>query len=421
MKIMKTVSKKSELDKLVIEALVRKFGPISQIGIYKLTQFRRNTISQFARELLTEGRLLVAGRFDNPMGRKQILLKLNEQHGFIVGIEFDNEKVMAGVMDLHPTVLHLISEPTRMNEGRDGLLAQLQECARRAIQESGIDESAVVGVGIADPGLVDSRRGVTVTSSTIDFWNDVPLKKVFEEKFGVPTVVESKTRARTLVEQMLGAGGNHMNMVYLDYGTGIGAGVVVDGQLLYGHSCGAGEIGHIHMMDQGPICKCGSVGCLEVIAGTAAVEGRIRKALGEGAISQVISLAGGDPTAITTQMVLQSALAGDKVCGNIVSELAHDLGVALANVVNLFNPSVIVLDKRLEPGGKHLLDEITRVIKGHALAIFASMMRLRFSEFGEDAGIIGLGLTVLEKHFEIPVAHPLKRAVKNFSMDDSFA
>jgi hypothetical protein len=200
---MKTISKKSELDKLVIEALVRKFGPISQIGIYKLTKFRRTTISQFARELLNEGRLLVAGRANNPKGRKQILLKLNEQHGFIVGIEFDNEKVMAGVMDLHPTVLHLISEPTRMDEGRDGLLAQLQGCARRAIQESGVNENAIVGVGIADPGLVDSRRGVTVTSSTIDFWNDVPLKKIFEEEFGVPVVVESKTRARTLVEQML--------------------------------------------------------------------------------------------------------------------------------------------------------------------------------------------------------------------------
>lgn len=404
---MKTISKKSELDKLVIEALVRKFGPISQIGIYKLTKFRRTTISQFARELLTEGRLLVAGRANNPKGRKQILLKLNEQHGFIVGIEFDNEKVMAGVMDLHPTVLHLISEPTRMDEGRDGLLAQLQGCARRVIQESGVNENAIVGVGIADPGLVDSWRGVTVTSSTIDFWNDVPLKKIFEEEFGVPVVVESKTRARTLVEQMLGSGGKHMNMLYLDYGTGIGAGVVVDGQLLYGHNCGAGEIGHIHMMDQGPACKCGSVGCLEAIAGTAAVEGRIRKALAEGAISQVISLAGGDPAAITTQMVLQSALAGDKMCGNIASELAHDLGVALANVVNLFNPSAVVLDKRLEPGGKFLLDEITRVIKGHALASFTRVMALRFSQFGEEAGIMGLGLTVLERHFEIPVMHQL--------------
>lgn len=407
MKIMRTVSKKSERDKLVIEALVRKFGPISQIGIYKLTKFRRTTISQFARELLAEGRLLVAGRSNNPMGRKQILLKLNEKHGFIVGIEFDDEKVVAGVMDLHPAILHLISEPTRMDGGREGLLAQLLACAKRAIHESGVNVDAVVGVGIADPGLVDSRRGVTVTSSTIDFWNDVPLKQVFEREFGVPAVVESKTRAKTLGEQMLGGGEKQMNVVYLDYGAGIGAGVIVDGQLLYGHSCGAGEIGHIHMIDQGPACKCGSVGCLEAIAGTAAVEGRIRKALAEGAISQVISLADGDPAAITTQMVLQAALAGDKMCGNIVSELAHDLGVALANVVNLFNPSVVVLDKRLEPGGKLLLDEITRVIKGHALASFASVMALRFSQFGEEAGIMGLGLSVLEKYFEIPAVHQI--------------
>lgn len=405
---MKKISAKHEHDKRVIEALAREFGPISQVGIYKLTKFRRTTISQVTRELLAEGRLVVAGRSNNPLGRKQILLKLNEQHGYIVAVEFDNVKVMAGVMDLHPAVLHQISEPTRLEGGAEGLLAQLQACVKRAIQESGIGPNAVIGLGIADPGLVDSRHGVTVTSSTIDFWNDIPLKQIFEQEFGIPTVVESKTRARTLAERMLGAGEMQSNMVYLDYGPGIGAGIIVDGQLLYGHSCGVGEIGHTHMSDQGPVCKCGSIGCLEAIASTSTVEAKVRKALAEGAISQVMQLAGGSSAGITTCMALQSALAGDKMCSNVVAELAHDLGVALANVVNLFNPSVVVLDKMLESGGKLLLDQITRVIKSYALANFTSTMALRFSRLGEEAGILGLGLVVLKNHFETPVMHPLK-------------
>jgi N-acetylglucosamine repressor len=410
---MKQVTRKSDHDKHVIEAVVRRFCPISRVGIYKLTNFRRTTISQITRELLAEGKLVEVGRSDNPLGRKQILLQLNEQYGFMVGIEFDDEKILAGVMDLHPTVQYLISEPTDLSRGGDGLLEQLKACAKRAIREAGIDPAKVLGLGIADPGLVDSRRGITIMSSTIDSWNDVPLRRIFEQEFEVPMVVESKTRAKTLAERMLGAGGMQENMIYLDYGAGIGAGVIVDGQLLYGQSCGAGEIGHTHISDDGPACKCGSIGCLEAIAGTAAVEGRIRKALAEGAMSQVLARAGGDPANITAWMVLEAAQAGDKMCGNIISELARNLGLALANVVNLFNPAVLVLDKRLEAGGDFLLGEVTRVVKSQALASFSEQMALRYSKLGEDAGILGLGLAVLEKRFEIPALRP-----PTFMMED---
>jgi glucokinase len=151
------------------------------------------------------------------------------------------------------------------------------------------------------------------------------------------------------------------------------------------------------------------------------VEGKIRKALAEGAVSQVTQLAEENSTRITTRMVLQSALAGDKMCGNIVAELAHDLGVALANVINLFNPSEVVLDKSLESGGKLLLDQITRVIKGHALASFAGMTTLRFSQLGEEAGILGLGLAILEKRFETPAPHPLGFVVPRVRPEDSLA
>jgi len=410
--MMARVSKRGEHQKRVIEALTRKFGPISQIGIYKLTKFRRTTISELTRQLLSEDRIVVVGRSNNPVGRKQVLLQLNERHGFVVGVEFDDEKIVAGVMDLHPTILHQVSEPTDLNHGKEGLLAQLQKCTKRVIHESGVSPNAVIGIGIADPGLVDSRRGVTVLSSTIDFWHDVELKQIFEQEFDIQTVVESKTRAKTLAEQMLGADKPLENLIYLDYGAGIGAGIVVDGKLLYGHSCGVGEIGHTRINDDGPACKCGSIGCLEAIAGTAAVERKVRKALAEGAISQVTALSE-NSTNVTTQMVLQSASNGDKLCGNILSELARDLGVALANTVNLFNPSDIVLDRSLKSGGKLLIDQISHVIRGHALSSFTDSMVLRFSELDEMSGILGLGLVVLEKHFEIQAAHRISPEIES--------
>ena len=110
----------------------------------------------------------------------------------------------------------------------------------------------MVGIGIADPGLVDSRRGITALSSTIEFWKLVPLKEIFETEFELPTIVESKTRAKTVAERMLGAGNKLENLVYIDYGVGIGAGIVVDGHLLYGRGCAVGEFGHTHVTEDGP-------------------------------------------------------------------------------------------------------------------------------------------------------------------------
>jgi predicted NBD/HSP70 family sugar kinase len=340
------------------------------------------------------------------MGRKQVLLTLNSQYGSAVALEFDENMVVAGVLDIQLRIREIIKEPTNLAGGVEGLLKQLQTCVWRVIRAAKIRKESVLGIGIADPGLVDSRRGVTATSSTIEFWKDVPLKQAFEREFKSPTLVESKTRAKTVAERMLGAGDKCENLIYVDYGVGIGAGIIVDGRLLYGQDCAVGEFGHTHVVEGGPACKCGSIGCLEAVVGTNAVLGRIRKALDEGTNSQVLSLAGLDAKNITAWMVFQAANAGDKICGNIVAELGNYLGLGLANLVNLFNPAIVVLDHRLETAGEGLLDQIMQVIKRQALSNSVERLSLRFAKVASEPGLLGMGLLVLDKHFEIPTLRP---------------
>jgi predicted NBD/HSP70 family sugar kinase len=295
--------------------------------------------------------------------------------------------------------MRILSEKTDLSHGKEGLLRQLQSAARRVMSAAKIPSGKLVGIGIADPGLVDTRRGVTTTCSTIDFWNDVPVTATFEKEFKVPILVESKTRARAVAEQRLGVGERESNMVYLDYGTGIGAGVIVDGKLLYGANCGAGEVGHTNMVRSGPTCKCGSNGCLEAVAGASAVENRTRKALAEGVSSQLLSMAQEDPARITVWLVLEAARQGDKMCWNIVAEVAEEIGIAMANLVNLFNPAMIVFDHRLAATGEEFLNLVARVVKSNALAGSASKLALRFAGLGRDAGLLGVGLQVLERHY----------------------
>jgi predicted NBD/HSP70 family sugar kinase len=395
---MTKLPRKTLQDKHLIEVLVRNQGPISRVEIFQQTKMRRSTISLLTRQLLSEGKLVEDGLSDNPLGRKQILLKHNPKFGFVVGIEFDDKSLTAGVMDLETEILHSFTEPTNVAQGQEGLLKQLQQAVRRVVKESGLPWSKVLGVGIADPGLVDTRAGVTASCSTIDFWNQVPVRKHLEEALQVPTLVESKTRTKTIAERMLGRGGKQPNMIYLDYGAGIGAGVIVDGMLLYGQNCGVGEVGHTHIQRSGPTCKCGSSGCLEALAGADAVEHRVRQALEDGVTSP--ALANEEPTSITVWKVFESAATGDKLCWNTMAEVAEDLGIAAANLVNLFNPSLIVLDHRLSIAGDEFLNMVTHVIKGQALASSANSVSLRYAQLGSEAGIRGVGLRVLDQYFE---------------------
>jgi glucokinase-like ROK family protein len=396
------VTKTTERDKQVIQFLVRRFGTLSRVEIHRLTHLRLNTISSLVRELLVEGRLVEAGRSNNPSGRKQVLLRLNQEHSFVVGVEFDDEQVMASTMDLSPKMKSSIKEPTYLGGGMDGLIRQLICCARQAVDQIEASGHPVIGIGIADPGLVNTEDGVVVTSSTIGFWKQVHLKNILEKEFNIPVLVESKTRARAIAERTLGAGELIDDMVYVDYGTGIGAGIIMDGKLLRGHRWAAGEFGHTHVGDVTTACRCGSFGCLEAVAGAMALESRIRKAISEGSTSRALALADGNADKISAKTVLTAAKLGDKTCSAIVKQAGDYLGLALANVVNLFNPSLIVLDRRLEEAGQGLLHQIVRVVKQQALSHSTEDLEIRFAKLGEEAGVLGVGLMLLERHFEIP-------------------
>src|SRR5207247_1462917 len=312
-------------DKHVLVAVVRRFGPISRARIHEVTRIRRSTTSRLVRELLEEKRLVEAGRFNNSMGRKQVLLRLNEEYRFVGGIEFDGETIRVGIMDLRPRIRYTLNEPTEAGGGKDALVRQLLACTRKALQQAKLRPQSLLGIGIAAPGLVDSRKGVTVTSSTLDSWRDVPLRELVEKAF------------------------------------------------------------------HGPVCKCGSYGCLEAVVGARAVEARVRKAIAEGGHSQALALAGGDLNAITGWTVFRAAQQGDKLCSSAVAEVAGYLGLGLANLVNLFNPSVVLLDHRLELAGPGLLDQIVQVVRRQALTCSTQNVAFRFARLQDEAGVLGVG------------------------------
>jgi predicted NBD/HSP70 family sugar kinase len=399
---MKAVRRKSEHDRAVVLDVVRRFGPVSRVDVHALTHLRPGTISLIVRELIREGWLKEAGSSDNPTGRKRVLLRINEERGNVVALAFDPGCIEASVVDLGGRLRHLVREPACLEQGADGLVAQLLRLAERAVEESGIDPDSLAGVGVADPGLINAREGISMLATAFDFWRDVPLRSHFTGRFRAPFLLESDTRARMFAERILGAGRNADDMLYVDYSTGIGLGVVTGGRILRGSNGCAGEFGHTRIMDGGPPCKCGSFGCLETLAGAPALAARARRALAEGAPSRVLELAGGDPGKITGFLVMEAARNGDKMCGAILEETGRWLALGIANAVNLFNPSLVVLDGRLKAAGQRFLEQVTQIVKWQALSLSTHGLELRFGELGPEAGVLGVALMVIQGLFEIP-------------------
>jgi predicted NBD/HSP70 family sugar kinase len=394
-------------DRALILDVVRRFGAISRTDIHHLTHLRMASISQLSRELVDDGKLREGAQCDDSahVGRK--LLSFNEEFGYVVGVDYDAEWTMAAVMDLHPRIKKpLVKEATYLNGGVEGLLQQLFACTRRAINGAGVPLTAVLGLGVGDTGLVDRQQGLSVMSSTIDFWKGVPVQEIFEKEFGIPVVLENNGRTKALAEQLMGAGQQAPNMIHIEYGKGIGAGVIIEGKLFRGHCSGAGEFGHTHIFENGPPCKCGSFGCLEALAGIGALESRMRRAISDGGHSRCLAMAGEDPEKITGWMVLQAARQGDKMAVTLMDEIGRQLGLGIANLVNLFNPSTIVLDQRLENAGERLLDQIKRIVSCQALAHLTEDLQFHFGKLGGEANLLGAGLLILEELFEVPALKP---------------
>lgn len=395
----------SEHDKVLITSLIRSHKELSRIEIHRMTKLRPASISKLTKELLEEGRIVEAGRSDNPVGRKQVLLRANPDFGSIVSVDFDAEHVRAAVLDLTPRVRGpVIRETTTTRGGAQGLVLQLLNCAQEAIRASGVPKSRVLGVSVGDPGLVNSAEGVSIFASTIDSWSNIHLRHEFEVRFGKRTLIANNTRSKTVAERVLGAGEGAADMIFVEYGRGIGAGIITGGRILEGARFAAGEFGHTHVMAGGPPCRCGSFGCLEAIASVGALEASARQALVQGGFSQALSLAGNDLGSLTGWHVLKAAHDGDKMAVALVEEIGSSLGLGLANLVNLFNPALVVLDRRLALAGDQLLEQIQRVVQRQALRHVTENLEFRFARLGDEAALLGPALMLLEEIFD-PSAH----------------
>jgi glucokinase len=263
-----------------------------------------------------------------------------------------------------------------------------------AMKATGLPRSAFLGVGVGAPGPLDRERGVVLLTPNLG-WRDVALRDRISEGTGLPASLDNDANCATYGEWWIGAARGAKNVVGMTIGTGIGGGLILDGHLYHGSSDVAGEIGHTTIDQNGRRCGCGNYGCLEAYASGPAIAERAREALTYDAVSILPSLVDGDLSKITAQTVYEAASHGDTIARDVVRDTARYLGTGIANLLNIFNPDVVVIAGGVTQAGDALFEPLRVEVRKRAFKPAVDGCRIVPGELPGTAGVVGAAATFL--------------------------
>ena len=400
MRLDKPASKSRDLkvlNRLLVRETIRRHGPIARHEVAKLTGLTPPTVTVIVNELLREGVVREIGFGESTGGRRPVMLTLNPRAGYVLAVRLQRGQAVTALLDLGAEILasqilrlgsHL---PAEVVEAVVGSCGQLLEA-------TGIRLEDVFWCGIASPGLIDSSHGVVARSSNLG-WENVSLGRMISEKLGgIPVHVENISNAAAVGERLFGSGRGCPNLIYLNLSVGIGAGIVINGEIFGGARGYAGEVGHMVLVPEGgPRCACGREGCFEALCGTRTVLEKAKGVLGE----EVLKRYGLKKEDLTIAEVVTWPLVELPEIQRILAEVGAMIGIAIANLVSLFNPEMVILGGELARAGSVLLDSAIHIAKKRALEEIAGPVRIVTSTMNQDPPLMGVYALVLEKIFQV--------------------
>jgi glucokinase len=317
----------------------------------------------------------------------------------IIGIDLGGTSIKMGLIDQKGDILHMQESPTPVKEGYRRVLDVINHMSEKLLLESEYHWENIVGVGIGVPAFLDLSRGIVIEAVNLG-WSQVPLKEEVERMWNVPVMIDNDANAAALGEMWIGAGKGASKLICLTLGTGIGGGVIINGNIYHGVNGSAGEIGHITVREQGGrTCNCGKRGCLETEASATAIAldalEQVRK-MSTGPLKEEYDRIG----KITAKSVIELANLGDSTCGAILAKAGTVLGKALANMCYLLNPEKIVIGGGMSSAGDLLFDPLLKAFHGAILPNVAKNTHIVAAKLGNQAGMVGSAWLI--RHLSIP-------------------
>lgn len=312
-----------------------------------------------------------------------------------IGIDVGGTNVKIALVDKSGKIIYSNSVPTYAKMGYEYTVNNIKQAIKDLMKETNTTAKDIDGIGFDFPGQVDYKTGVVKLAPNIPGWVNVPIAQMIEEEFHIPTRIDNDVRCAALGEMKFGAGQGYENFVCITVGTGIGSGLVVNGQLVRGASNAAGEIGHIKLqMKDGLICGCGDTGCLEAYASGPSIVAMAQDYIKGGKSTKFREMAAAEGGEITPYMVAKAAEAGDPVAKRIFAIVGEYIGIGLTSVINLLNPEKVIIGGGVAEAGDLLLDPIRKTIKERAMVVAGSAVEIVPAQLGNSAGVIGASMLI---------------------------
>jgi transcriptional regulator of PTS gene len=355
-------------------------------------------ITSLVSELIQEGLIKDYGKIDSTGGRKPNLYGIVPDSAFFIGVDVKQSHINIGLSDLQKN-LQRISEklPFKLDNTQESL-ETLCTYIEDFIAQLEVPADRVLGIGLNLSGRINYTTG---HSYSFFHFDENPLAAVIEGRVGIPVFLENDSRAMAYGEFCAGAVEEEKDVLFLNLDYGIGVGILFDGQVYYGKSGYAGEVGHMPIFDNERICHCGKKGCLETEASGWALTRMFREKLAEGSSSVITSVKGITPEDITMDDIIEAALNDDVLAIELIARVGENLGRGIAALINVLNPELVVLGGSLISTGDYLYLPIKTALNKYSLSLVNNDSQLKMSRLGERAGILGACLLVRNRLLEI--------------------
>lgn len=382
--------------KRIIKYLYRQ-GTLSGSDISKILKVSAPTSNLYLNELVAEGYIEVKGKGVSLGGRKPNVYGLKKDSVYIVGIDVGRKFLGLALFDNDLQKVASIESPALSLDNRDVLIKTIFTLTQSLLDEVGVDMSKVMGVGINMPGLIDSDKGINYTYL---YDENISLTDAFCNVFNKPVFIENDSKARALAEMRFGLAKDYDNALVIQIDWGLGLGMILNGKLFKGKSGFAGEFSHIPIEQNGVLCNCGKIGCLETIASGNALVRYAIEGLEGNKQSKLYKYYKDDINSISPKLIVEVALKGDQFALSLIQKIGSGLGKGISYLIQILNPEIVIIGGVLSKAGQYIETSVKQSIYQYCISNLHEDVELKISTLGNESGLIGSAIVVLENILE---------------------
>lgn len=383
--------------KLILRILKEK-GSSSKSELSKITDLTLPGVTGILDELESLHLIMNLGELKIKRGRFPTMYKLNKDSFKVIGVTIRSEAIRVGLFNILGDSYHYLEDALPTDTTPESIIEHVATLVQQLLAETGTDFSAVVGVGLGMHGIVDHINGISVYPPHLN-WNNVPVKDLLESKIHLPVKVNNDCNSLALAEYWFGNIRDLDSFITLNVDYGVGAGIMINGNLFHGSDFGAGQIGHTTVVNNGLLCSCGNYGCLETVSSEISIVEKVKQALTDGVPSSITDIER-NIDHITVNHIYEAVQQNDQLASSTLNSAVHYLGIGISTLVNIFNPDKIIISGGLLRANQDILQPITDVLKKHALKTNINHLEISMSELGSNADVLGAATLWINEIFK---------------------